>query len=69
MKKSETQSVANPSRRKFVVSSAAAGGGLAIGMQLPLGSALAATAQAAAPIEVNAWVLVKPDDTLSLIHI
>jgi isoquinoline 1-oxidoreductase beta subunit len=32
-------------------------------MQLPLGSALAATAQAAAPIEVNAWVLVKPDDT------
>jgi len=63
MKKSQTQSVANPSRRKFVVSSAAAGGGLAIGMQLPLGSALAATAQAAAPIEVNAWVLVKPDDT------
>jgi len=63
MKKSQTQSVANPSRRKFVVSSAAAGGGLAIGMQLPLGSALAATAQAAAPVEVNAWVLVKPDDT------
>jgi isoquinoline 1-oxidoreductase beta subunit len=56
--------VANPSRRKFVVSSAAAGGGLAIGLHLPLGAAVVAGKQAAGePVEVNAWVLVKPDDT------
>jgi isoquinoline 1-oxidoreductase beta subunit len=58
-----TTSPKSPSRRKFVVSSAAAGGGLAIGMHLPLGSALAQTRPAAPPVEVNAWVLVKPDDT------
>ena len=49
----------NPSRRKFIVSSAAAGGGLAIGVQLPL----AAAAKDDAGAEVNLWVVVKPDDT------
>jgi len=49
------------SRRKFIVSSAAAGGGLALGFKLPfIGSAEAATA---AGTEVNAWVVVKPDST------
>src|SRR6266851_3518178 len=50
------------SRRRFVVASAAAGGGLALGFRLPFG--LGSTAAAADDgTEVNAWVLVKQDDT------
>jgi len=49
------------SRRAFVVGSAAAGGGLALGFTMPFATA---TAQGAAPAtEVNIWVAVKPDDT------
>jgi isoquinoline 1-oxidoreductase beta subunit len=52
------------SRRAFIVGSAAAGGGLAVGLRLPFGrgSAEAKTA-AAAGAEVHAWVVVRPDDT------
>jgi isoquinoline 1-oxidoreductase beta subunit len=52
------------SRRKFVVGSAAAGGGLALGFNLPSGFG-AAMAQGAATngTEVNIWVAIKPDDT------
>ena len=50
----------NLSRRKFIVSSAAAGGGLALGMRLPFG--IDAAEAAMAPVEVNAWVVVRPDD-------
>jgi len=54
---------ANVSRRSFVVGSAAAGGGLALGFKLPdIGAALAQGASTEGT-EVNAWVLVKPDDT------
>lgn len=52
----------NLSRRKFLVTSAAAGGGLALGFNLPFGMSEAA-AQAAGPAEVNIWVVVQPDDT------
>src|SRR5579871_6737517 len=52
------------SRRAFVVgTTAAAGGGLALGFHVP---ATAASARAAAHnegVEVNAWVVIKPDDT------
>ena len=49
------------SRRKFIVGTAAAGGGLALGFKLPfIASAEAATA---AGTEVNAWVVVKPDSS------
>ncbi|HEX4798433.1 MAG TPA: molybdopterin cofactor-binding domain-containing protein [Burkholderiales bacterium] len=52
----------NLSRRKFIVGSAAAGGGLALGFNLPfMGAAEAATAKAGT--EINAWVVVRPNDT------
>ena len=54
--------LSNSARRKFLISTAAAGGGLAIGMQLPF-AANAADAKAAAGAEVDAWVVIKPDDT------
>jgi len=54
----------NLSRRQFIVGSAAAGGGLALGI------AFEGEAQTAAPGpyskgegEINAWVVIKPDDT------
>src|SRR5712672_3722350 len=50
------------SRRGFVVGSAAATGGLALGFHLPFGIG-AADAQSAAGTEVNAWVVVQPDNT------
>ncbi|MEP9379891.1 molybdopterin cofactor-binding domain-containing protein [Aquabacter sp. CN5-332] len=50
------------SRRNFVVGSAAAIGGLSLGFHLPFVSE--ANAQSATPPEVNAWVVVKPDETV-----
>jgi isoquinoline 1-oxidoreductase subunit beta len=47
-------------RRAFVVGTAAAGAGLSLG--LPLASD--AAAQTAATPEVNAWVVIRPDDTV-----
>ena len=47
------------SRRRFIVGSAAvAGGGLALGLNVPF-----AQAQNGAANEVNVWVAIKPDDT------
>ena len=60
------RSSANVSRRSFVVGAAATGGGLALGFHLDLPAALAqrATTKAAATEvpEVNAWVLIRPND-------
>jgi len=57
----------NLSRRRFIVgSAAAAGGGLALGLNIPFGVPTASAAQAAAGNEVNAWVVVKPDDTVTI---
>jgi len=54
---------AKVSRRNFIVgTAAAAGGGLALGLHLPFG-VRSARAQGAAGTEVNAWVVIKPDDT------
>ncbi|TDP61845.1 xanthine dehydrogenase family protein molybdopterin-binding subunit [Roseateles toxinivorans] len=49
------------SRRGFLASSAATAGSLVIGFHIP--SALAQGA-AARPDEINAWVVIKPDDTV-----
>ena len=49
------------SRRRFLVGSAAAVGGLSIGFHIPAGDA---AAQTAGTPEINAWVVVKPDDTV-----
>jgi isoquinoline 1-oxidoreductase subunit beta len=51
-------------RRSFIVGSAAAGGGLALGLQLPCGIESANAQAAAGTPEVNAWVVIKPDDTV-----
>ncbi len=67
MKNTQRANVTNLSRRKFIVgSAAAAGGGLALGFHLPLGINAGigtAAAQSAADTEVDAWVVVRPDDT------
>jgi isoquinoline 1-oxidoreductase beta subunit len=56
-----TGNIAPISRRSFVVASAAASGGLALGFTFPFAGA--AKAQGAAGAEVNAWVFIRPDDT------
>ena len=50
-------------RRSFIVSSAAVTGGLALGFELPFGGAKVVRAQDGSP-EVNAWVVIRPDDTV-----
>src|SRR6202165_4698628 len=49
-------------RRSFVVGGAAAGGGLALGFSLPFGPQVVRAADGSP--EVNAWVVIKPDDTV-----
>ena len=63
MKKTIRGKAAKLSRRTFIVGSAAAGGGLALGFNLPSGFGPAVAQTAGEGTEVNAWVLVKPDDT------
>src|SRR5436305_14237977 len=54
----------NLSRRYFVVGSLAAGAGFALGFNVPLGiDSAAAQSAAETGAEVNAWVVVKPDET------
>jgi isoquinoline 1-oxidoreductase beta subunit len=50
-------------RRGFVVGAAAAGGGLALGFDLPLGGPQVIRAADGSP-EINAWVVIRPDDTV-----
>ena len=54
--------VAKINRRSFVVGTAAVGGGLALGFDLPFGPKLG-HAEVGGP-EVNAWVVVQPDETV-----
>ncbi len=50
-------------RRSFLIRSAAAGGGLALGFRIPLGGPAQSFA-ADAGEEVNAWVVIRPDETV-----
>jgi len=50
-------------RRSFVVSAAALGGGLALGLDLQAGGPQIVRAADGSP-EVNAWVVIRPDDTV-----
>ncbi len=57
----KTSGTPDISRRQFIVGSAAAGGGLALGLHVPFG--LAAESRVSAPAEINLWVAIRPDDT------
>jgi isoquinoline 1-oxidoreductase beta subunit len=58
-----TATNAKVSRRKFLVSGAAAGGGLALGVNVPgLGDALAQNVLGAEGTEVGAWVVIKSNE-------
>jgi isoquinoline 1-oxidoreductase beta subunit len=50
------------SRREFLIGTAAAGAGLSLGLYLPYGVSTAGEVNL--PPEVNAWVVIKPDDTV-----
>jgi isoquinoline 1-oxidoreductase beta subunit len=50
-------------RRAFVIGTAAVGAGLAIGFDLPFGGPAVVRAADGSP-EVNAWVVIRPDDTV-----
>ena len=56
--------IASPqvSRRSFLASAAAAGGGLSLGFRIRFD--IAAAQAADSPPEVNAWVVIRPDDTV-----
>src|SRR5262249_34979411 len=50
-------------RRAFVIGSAALGSGLALGLHIPFGGPTVVRAADGSP-EVNAWVVIRPDDTV-----
>src|SRR5882757_4484857 len=50
-------------RRAFVVGTAAAGAGLALGLDLPFGGPSIVRAADGSP-EINVWVVIRPDDTV-----
>jgi isoquinoline 1-oxidoreductase beta subunit len=50
------------SRRTFIAGSAALGGGLALGLQLPFGPTIVRAADGSP--EIGVWVVIRPDDTV-----
>src|SRR5262245_19800137 len=49
-------------RRSFLLSTAAVGGGLALGLRLPFGPEVVRAADGSP--EIGAWVVIRPDDTV-----
>jgi len=56
----------NISRREFLIRSTTAGAGFSLGLYLPLSASMTMAAGVAqsTPPEVNAWVVIQPDDTV-----
>ena len=54
---------ASPSRRRFLVASSTAAGGLMLGLHLPMVQGQAQSDTRATP-EINVWVLIQPDETV-----
>ncbi|HEY6256891.1 MAG TPA: molybdopterin cofactor-binding domain-containing protein [Xanthobacteraceae bacterium] len=52
------------SRRSLLISAAAVGGALVLGFDLPAGGAAAGDAAAEIAPEINAWIVIRPDDTV-----
>src|ERR671927_1220549 len=52
----------NLDRRSFIVGSAAVGTGLAVGLKIPFGPKVVRAADGSP--EINAWVVIRPDDTV-----
>ncbi len=59
---STVKTMPDRSRRSFIIGTAAVGSGLALGLTIPFASHSAHAAEATP--EVNAWVVIKPDDTV-----
>ena len=55
---------AEVSRRRFLGSSAATAGALVVGFHVPDSPFVGTAAAQSAPSEINAWVVIKPDDTV-----
>ena len=49
-------------RRSFIIGTAAVGGGLALSLRLPFGTSVVRAADGSP--EINAWVVIRPDDTV-----
>jgi isoquinoline 1-oxidoreductase beta subunit len=49
-------------RRSFIIGTAAIGGGLALGLRIPFGPEVVRAADGSP--EINAWVVIRPDDTV-----
>ena len=54
--------VPSMNRRSFVIGTAAVGGGLALGLRLPFGPDIVRAADGSP--EVNAWIVIRPDDSV-----
>ena len=65
MPKLETPKLETPrlNRRAFVIGGAALGSGLALGLDIPFGGPSVVRAADGTP-EINAWVVIRPDDTV-----
>ncbi|XOV89124.1 MAG: molybdopterin cofactor-binding domain-containing protein [Pseudomonadota bacterium] len=62
-----TMKSVNVTRRQFVVGAATTGTGLSLGLALPFSSKLAfADHHMSVPGEINAWVVIAPDDTVTI---
>ena len=55
------------SRRSFIIGGAAMGGGLALGLNIPFGPVVVRAADGSP--EVNAWVVIRPDDTVVVLRV